>query len=116
MTAGIDTNGSDQREGTDNGALRASLSALLGTFGVERVTTHDRIVDVAGVVLAERGHCVEGVSLRYRELVVEAAPTAARLLAFDRDMVLEALERRLGESVDGLCIVSVNGRARRRVH
>jgi hypothetical protein len=98
-----------------NAALVGALNQLLGSFGVEAVDTQDRVLDSAREVLAQRGHRVDEVALRYRELVIETDPVGARLLDVDRDMVLGAVESKAPGAVDALVVVARRGRGRRRL-
>lgn len=104
----------DRNDGT-NTALRAAITDLLDSWGVPAVNTHDQTVDTARRILEQRGHAVTLVTLRYRELVIEAAPVAARFVAADQDMIMAALDSEMPDAIDRLCVLSVQGRARRRV-
>lgn len=90
----------DQRLSPAVGNLGAGLAALLGSFGVVTAETRDEAGEVIGAELAARQHLARVVELRYGRLILEAEPVAARLLGFDRDNLLAALEARLPGVVD----------------
>ena len=74
------------------GNLADALSGLFGALGVEKSSTRDTVVDAISAALAERGHRAEVVELRYGTLTLRADPLAAKLLGYDRDQLLAALE------------------------
>lgn len=77
----------------DGNRLQRSLADLLGRFGVEESATIDAVLATARKVVSARGHVGEVVGLRHGELRIEAVGTGAKMLHWDGDQILAALEK-----------------------
>lgn len=86
------------------GNLGEVFSGLVGHLGIEPSATRDSVTEAILAALEARGHHAEIVELRYGTLTLRAAPLAARLLTYDRDQLLAALEKAAPGVVDRLRI------------
>lgn len=91
------------------GNLSGALDQLLKGFGVERSAERSTAEQTVAATLASRGHTATVAELRWGVLVLEASPAAARLLSFDRDLLMADLALAVPGSVQEIRI-----RTRRR--
>lgn len=82
-----------------NGKMEASLNELLKQFGVTSSSDNDKVRAVVEEELLARGLEAEVVDLRYGKLTLRARAVHARLLGFDKDQVLAALENQVPGAV-----------------
>jgi hypothetical protein len=90
-------------------ALRDSVADLLGRFGVVQPQVMDEVLEAGRRVLDERGHSGDVIGLRHGELIIECAGPAARMLRWDSDQVLKAIEKQYPGSVEKIVIKTKRG-------
>lgn len=88
----------------DGGNVGSAVAALLGTLGLQSVEARATIEDVVTGELAARGHQAEVLDVRWGRLRLVAGPTAATLLRYDRDRLLDLLAERAPGAVTDLTV------------
>lgn len=94
------------------GNVGTGLASLVHALGLTTPDRRDAAVDAAQEIVSRKGLAAEVVRLRYGVLTLATDPRTARLLEFDRDVILAAIERRCPGVVTE---VRVTSRARRHL-
>jgi hypothetical protein len=93
------------------GNLGSGVTAIFQRLGVAEADTQHDVHAAVDAAMAERGHHATVRSWRYGELVVETTSSSAKMLDWDRDQVLAAIDSRAPGSVSSMRIIV--SRARR---
>jgi hypothetical protein len=74
------------------GNVMAGLSGMLASMGLAPAASRDTVTDIVSTELVRRGHVAEVTRLQYGTLHLAADPQAARLLRYDVDALLGAID------------------------
>lgn len=92
------------RDALSGNVLGGAFANLLSSFGVATVPERDEVEVAVEEELSRRGHEARMVKLRFETLYLETGPQQARLLRYDQEAIVTALDAKLPGRVERIVV------------